>query len=138
MTLSKSMAQDPGLSEVSVFQSLVTKMMSLHKQLYTQYHTDTLLSDRLVKAVDIPEIHTTLLDGLPRASHQAVNRIANQLSNNETPAGSRYACFLQEKKTKMKKILWYITIKKRRYGEDTWRTVMRPRKIGQKRRNKGE
>lgn len=62
--------------------------MSLQKQLDTPYHKDRFLRDRLLTAVDIPNILTTLRDRMPRTSQQAVNRIANQLCDKPKSAGS--------------------------------------------------
>lgn len=74
MKLSKKMEQDPGLSEVSNLGSFVANMMPQQKQLFTQYHTDKFLCDRLCTAVEISSIQNTLCDKLPQTSHQAVKK----------------------------------------------------------------
>lgn len=56
MTVSKSMAERPTLSEVAVFKTFVAKLMTLQKKLDSHYHPDTFLCDRLLTAVDISAI----------------------------------------------------------------------------------
>lgn len=87
MTLTKSMAEKPSELEVYVFRSFVERLMSFYKQLDHSYHTDGFLCDRHLTAVDIPAIHTTLCDRMPRSSQQAVQRVANQLSDKRSSAG---------------------------------------------------
>lgn len=87
MRFKKVMEDPPASSEVEVFRIFVSHLMSLQKQLDTHYHTDTFLRDLLLKSVDIPSIQTALRDLMYSTSHQAVNMIANQLS--ETLLGRR-------------------------------------------------
>lgn len=76
MALSRSLAESPGESKVSVFRifrMFVAKLMSLQKQLDIQYHTDAFLRDRLLTAVVIPAIQWALRDRLAREIYQTGN-----------------------------------------------------------------
>lgn len=86
--LTEELSENPILSEVSVFGTFVGKFMSLQRHLYDPYHTDDLLRDRLLPAVNIPVIQTTLRDCMSRTSHQVVNRVVNKLSDKVKSAGS--------------------------------------------------
>lgn len=88
MTLSEAFEADPESSEAAVFRTFVAKLTSLQKQLDTPYHTDNFLRDRLLTAVDLPAIQSTLRDRMPQTSQMAVNRVANQLSDKPGSAGS--------------------------------------------------
>lgn len=92
MTLSKAMSQSPHESDVSVFRTFVTKLMTLQKQLDTPYHTVGFLRDRRLIVVDPPAIHGSFRDRMPRSSQQAVHRISNQLSDEVKSSGSACAC----------------------------------------------
>lgn len=77
---------------VDVLRTFVARLMALHKQLDRNYHSDGFLRDRVLTAINIPSIKTTLHDRMPRTSRQAVNRVANQLSDKAYSAGSASAC----------------------------------------------
>lgn len=62
--------------------------MSLQNQLDPSYHTDQFLRDILLTAVDIPHIQASLRDRLPRASQQAIIRMAIKLSESNKSAES--------------------------------------------------
>ena len=81
ITLTQTMTESPEETEVSIFRKFVATLTTLQKQLEVTYHADRFLRDRLLKAVDIASIQTTLRDRMPETSHDAVNRIANQLSD---------------------------------------------------------
>lgn len=85
MSLTKTMEDRPGESQMSLFRSFAARLMSLQHQLQKDYHTDKYLRDRLMSAVEIPDIQNTLRDRTPRTSHQLINRVENLLS---TRAGS--------------------------------------------------
>lgn len=88
--------EDPEASELSGFRKFVACLMSLQKQLHSNYHNDEFLRDRLqTTAVDIPAIQVTLRDRIPHTSQQADNMISKQLSDKEKSAGSP-AIFLSE------------------------------------------
>lgn len=91
LVFSEEMSKRPDDSEVAVFRDFVARLMALQKQLDTSYHADRFLRDRLLTAVDLPALQTTLRDRIPRSSHQAVQRIANQLSDKKGSAGSTVA-----------------------------------------------
>lgn len=75
-----------------MFRTFFAKLMALQKQVDTPYHTDGFLCDRLLTAVGLPAIHSSLRDRMPRSSQEAVNLIANQLSDKVKSAGSASAC----------------------------------------------
>lgn len=79
-TLSKELNKHPKDAEVDVFRRFVSKLTSLQQKLDTRYHGDHYLRDRLLTAVDIPEIQGALRDRLPHSSQQAINRVASKLS----------------------------------------------------------
>lgn len=91
MTLRKAMQESAFESEVSVFLSFVAKIMTLQKKLYAPYHTDGVLRDRLLTAVDLPAFHRTIRDRIPRSSQQAVHRVANKLNDHPRSAESASA-----------------------------------------------
>lgn len=92
MLLTEAMAEEPDESEVTIFRKFVAKLTSLQNQLDPTYQTDQFLRDRLLTAVDIPSIQSTLRDRLPRTSQQTINRVANQLSDKKKTAGSNSVC----------------------------------------------
>lgn len=87
MHLSEEFAKNPNRSQVAVFLDFTSSMMQLQKQLHIPYHEDRFLRDQLPTAGDIPGIHTSLRDRIPRISEQAVNRLANRLSEKRRMAG---------------------------------------------------
>lgn len=118
-----------------MFRTFVAKIMSLQKQLYPQYHTNTFLHDRLLTAVDIPAIHTKLMVRLPRTSSQAVNRISNQLSDKKSSAGSSAACLMEEEEDDEETSM-YNSLGKT-YGGDARRKIKKPWSSGQRRPVRG-
>ena len=96
MKLSEAMNEDPGESEATVFRKFTAALMSLQNQLDVTYHEDKFLRDRLLTAVDIPSIQSSLRDRLPRTSQQAINRVAIQLSDRKRSAGGSSACITQD------------------------------------------
>ena len=68
MKLSDAMNEEPDESEVTIFRKFTASLMSLQNQLDDSYHDDQFLRDRLLTAVDIPSIQSSLRDRLPRTS----------------------------------------------------------------------
>ena len=99
MKLSEAMNEDPKESEATVFRNFTASLMSLQNQLDDTYHDDKFLRDRLLTAVDIPSIQSSLRDRLPRTSQQAINRVAIQLSDRKRSAGSNAACTVEDNET---------------------------------------
>lgn len=92
MTLLKAMSDSPEELEVCVFRRFVAVLTSLQKQLDITYHDEKFLRDRLLTAVDIASIQTTLRDRMTMNSRDAVNRVANQLSDKPNYACSSITC----------------------------------------------
>lgn len=88
MSLLEWMGRDGLSNEVEVFRKFTAKLMSLQKQVDPSYHSDQYLRDRLLSDVDIPEIRIALRDRIPRTSAQAINCIANRLSDKPKTAGA--------------------------------------------------
>lgn len=109
---------------MAVFRKLVAKLMSLQHQLDPTYHTDQVLRDRLMTDVYLPKIQSTLRYRIPRPTHQAVNRIANQLCDKEYSAGSTSPCILEEtSNTTQDEELYSLS---KTYGGDAKRITKRP------------
>lgn len=89
------MSETPTDSEVTVFRKFVAKLMTL-QNLDCTYHTNQFFLDHLMTAIDILHIKSTLRDRMPRTSQQAVDRIANQLSDKTRTAGSNSVCTVNE------------------------------------------
>lgn len=88
MSLSSAMEKKPEESEVSLFRTFVSNLMSLHNQLYLEYHSDLHLRDRLFNAVNPPSIKDSIKYRTPRTAHQPINRVSNRLSINPRTARS--------------------------------------------------
>lgn len=86
------MEENPGESEISVFRKFVAEFMTLNNQLESSYNTDQFHGDRIITAINVPSIQSKMRDLMPRNSRQAVNRIANQLSEKYRTAGSNSVC----------------------------------------------
>lgn len=133
MSLTEAMEAEPNESEVTVFQKFTTTLLSLQQQLDKSYHSDTLLRDRLLTAVDMPAVKAGLRDRFPRTSKQAINRVAIQLSERKKSAGSASA-------------YWTARVRHcdarysldRIYGGDAKRPMRRPYKTGGGRRRTSE
>lgn len=95
MKINKSMYEKPSLPEVLVFRTFGARLISLQKKVNRKYHTDGFLRDLFLTAVEVPAIQVSLRDHIPRSSNQALNRVANQLSDKINSAGSASA-FLTE------------------------------------------
>lgn len=95
MTLSMEKSESRTESEDSVFRNFEAQFRSLQKKLDKTYHTDIFLIDRLLTAVDIPSIQTTLKDTIPKTIQDTVNRFTNQLSDKSNTAGSNSSCFVK-------------------------------------------
>lgn len=108
MSLTKAMTDEPEESEVEIFRKFVAKMISLQKQLDDVYHADHFLRDRLLTAVDIPKIQLTLRDRMPRNSQNAIQRVANQLSDKLRSAGTNIVCSAEDDSTDQTKILYSL------------------------------
>lgn len=93
------MPKAPDSAEVVVLRKFVARFMSLQKELSENYHSDENLRDRFLTAVYIPTIQRILRDRTPPTIQQAVNRIANQLSDKAHTAGTSSAMIIQEEET---------------------------------------
>lgn len=91
MSLSDEFGKHPDQSQMEVFQSFTSRLMQLQKQLDLPYHGDRYLRDQILTAVDIPSIQMVFRDKIPRTAEQAINRIANRLSEQRNTAGSSVA-----------------------------------------------
>lgn len=120
MTLSKAMSDPPEESDVNVFRKFVAASKSLQNQLDVTYHDDKSLRDRFLTVVDIASIQTTLRDRMPSNSHDAVNRVAKQLSNKPNSAGSNATCMVEYDRDEANYSLG------KSYGEEAKRDVKSP------------
>lgn len=91
LRLTEEFARNPNESQTQVFLDFTAKLMQLQKQLDTPYHADRYLRDKLLTAVDVPHIQTSLRDRIPRTSEQAICRVMNRLSDNKRSAGGTVA-----------------------------------------------
>lgn len=80
MSLTWSMEDRPDESQKTGFRSFAAHLVSLQNKLEKGYHTDRYLRDRLMSAVDIPEMQNALRDGVTPTSHPIINRVANRMS----------------------------------------------------------
>lgn len=78
MTLSKDISVNPTQSEKPDLRTFVSNLISLHNQLVSPDHTDYSFRDKLLTAVHIQFIQTTLRDHMPRTYHPVINKISNQ------------------------------------------------------------
>lgn len=92
MTLSRSISDSLESSEESLFRTFVTNIISLQKQLYVQFRTYRVFRERLLTAVNLPEIQVALRDIIPCTSRTSGQQDLNQLSGNKNMAGSTSAC----------------------------------------------
>lgn len=99
INFSEAMDDEPTETEVTMFRRFLAKLMTLQNRLGSTYHTDQLIKDRQMKAIDIPQIKSTLCDHMPRTSQQAVNWIANQLSDKTRTEGTSAACLYENDET---------------------------------------
>lgn len=94
MTLLDTMTKDPSKYEVTEFRKFLARLMRLHNQLDVTYHTDQFLRDRLVTAVNIPQMQSSLRDHLPRSNQKEINRTSSELSNEKRLGGKNSACLI--------------------------------------------
>lgn len=87
LKFSEEFIDHPDHSEKDVFRRFVAQVMSLQKHLDASFYDDKRLRDRLMTAVDIPWIETSLRDQVSRTAHQMSKRIANQHSDRRKEAG---------------------------------------------------
>lgn len=92
MTVSQAMADEPNESEVTVFRKFFANLISPHHQLDYTYRLYSIFRDLLLTSVDIPMIQVPLRDRIPRKIKQAVNRVANQFSD-ENKSAERTSTF---------------------------------------------
>lgn len=92
MALTSSIIENHSDRKVQVFRKFFAKLMSLQKQLAPPYHTDSFLGDRLITAIGIPDIQTTLRDRMLRTSNQAFSRISNPFFARQRSAVCISAC----------------------------------------------
>lgn len=88
MSLSSEMENHPDESELAVFRTFISRMMSLQHQFHTEYHSDRQLRDRLLNDVEIPAIKDGIKERILRTSHQGINRVDNSLSTSKRTEGS--------------------------------------------------
>lgn len=88
MRLSRSMQDNPGSSEMEVFQIFAARAMAIQGQLNDGYKGDRYLRDRLQGAIDIPAIKEFLKDRPADTSQQLINRVATHLSGRPRTAGA--------------------------------------------------
>lgn len=82
MRVSDEMSKNPERSQMEVFVDSIDDLGSLQKQLDTIYHGDRYFRDQILHAVYLPAIQIALRDRVPHTSEQAINRVANGLSDN--------------------------------------------------------
>lgn len=73
------MDKKPNESKISAFRAFVSRLMSLHYQLHSEYHIDWQLRDKLLNAVTLLLICDAIRDRNSRTVHQLINRIGNRL-----------------------------------------------------------
>lgn len=71
-----------------MFLDFIGELKSLQKKLDTRYHVYHYFRDQLLTALDVPAIHISLRDRIPRTSKQSINRIADGWSYRCRTAGS--------------------------------------------------
>lgn len=123
MTLSEELAKAPDSTETCVFRKFVARLVSLQKQLNSNYQGDEFLRDRILQATDIPSIQTTLRDRIPETSQQAVNRIENQLSDKPRSAGSSMALLIDDNGEHIDEAMYSLG---KTYGGEARRPVRHP------------
>lgn len=131
MSLSEAMRAEPDEAEVTVFRKFTASLMSLQQKLDKSYHSDTFLRDRLLTAIYIPVIQSSLRDSFPRSSQQAINRFAIQLSERKRSAGKTAACITKEEAS-FDEARYSLD---RSYGGEARRAMRRPHKEGGERRH---
>lgn len=81
MNLSNAMTERPDVSEVAVFHTFVSLVMSLQHQPHPEYDTYRHIRDQFHNTIDLPVLQDALRDHIPLMSQQLINRIANRLSS---------------------------------------------------------
>lgn len=51
---------------MDVFRALTAKLLSVQKKLDPEYHEDALLRDRLLSAIYLPHVRTSLRERIPK------------------------------------------------------------------------
>lgn len=100
LRLMRELKRSPDASEVEVFRKFVAKLMSLPKQLHSDYEEDKSLTDRLMTVIDILSILVTVKDRMPRTALEQATRIANRSSEIAGIGGfsvAHYACCSESK-----------------------------------------
>lgn len=99
--------------------------MYLQQELDKSYHSDTLLRDRLLTAVDIPVIQSGLRNRVPRSIQQAKNLVAIQLREHKRSVGSASDYVTNEGEHDEARYSL-----DRSYSVDAPRSMKRPYKVG--------
>lgn len=60
MKLSRLLEDSPTKSEFEIFESMITKLSRLQRQLPGEYHKDTFLKDRMLRAMGISQIRQSM------------------------------------------------------------------------------
>lgn len=73
------MRSTPTGSDLNVFITFTSRMISIQFQRDAIYRGDQYQCDCLLKAVEVPRIQESQRDRVPISSHQLINRVANRL-----------------------------------------------------------
>lgn len=79
--LSEMLRENPDKSELQTFTLMVDKLIATQGQLSSEYQSDTILRDQLMRSADLPNIVQSMRERIPASSLDARNRIATFLSN---------------------------------------------------------
>lgn len=91
MRLSEDMAKTPDRSQMEVFLDFIADLVEPLKQLDSNYHVERYLTDQILNTFDVQSIQIFLRNRIPRTYDQAINRIANGLSDKRQTDGSTMA-----------------------------------------------
>ena len=88
-SLVENMRNRPEKSEVMVFKNMCRTLSTTQRQLHKSYYHDNFLRDQILVATDVEELDRSLREKIPKNSHEAIQRIANLMSNTPGSAGKR-------------------------------------------------
>lgn len=87
MSLSELMEDRQDESQTAAIRSITARLMNHQYDPRKDYHTYLYLYDRLLSAVDIPDIKKQLRDRTPRTFLQLNNRVSNRLNTGKGSSG---------------------------------------------------
>lgn len=89
MDQTKALEEQPDESQMAGFRKFDAQLRSVQHQFQMDYHTDLYLGNRLMSAIDVPDMKNALRERTPHSSNQLINLVDDVESTRKAPWDQR-------------------------------------------------